>query len=227
MRCRAGGCTGCPVTVPKPHTQYRLSGRQPGQASRGIAPLIITPDTSALGHRSASARPPRREEHHLDHRSPPRWYRPAGRRVHPARPAARPRRSHRRRHRGTAAPLFDRPRARRGPAGRLQDPPRLPLPTVCGGVQRRYLPAHPRRAVWRQRCPRHCRHPSMRVHHPDRTVLRPGSPVPGERWPAFEMPPATARPDLPAWRPDRLASADALHIMHTPSACGLHAAAVW
>jgi hypothetical protein len=41
--------------------------------------------------------------------------------------------------------------------------------------------------------------PPVRVHHPDRTVLRPGPPFPGQRRPTPEMPSPSARPDLPAW----------------------------
>jgi hypothetical protein len=157
------------------------------------------------GHRSASARPPSAREGPdersttLDHRSPPRWSRPARRRVYPARSAARARRSHRWRHRGTAAPLFDRPRARWSLAGRVQDPPRLPLSTMRRGVQRLHLSAHPRRAVGRQGRPRKCRRPPVRVHHPHRTLLRPGAPIPGEGRSALAVPSPPTCPDLPPW----------------------------
>ena len=61
-------------------------------------------------------------------------------------------------HRRTAAPLHHRPRARRRPAHRLQDPPRLPVPALRRGLPGRHLPAHPRRADRRQGHPRHRRH---------------------------------------------------------------------
>ena len=76
---------------------------------------------------------------------------PARGRLLAACPAARPCRSHRRSHRGAAAPLHHRARARRRAAGRLQDPTRLPVPALRRGLPRRHLSAHPRRAERRQR----------------------------------------------------------------------------
>jgi len=105
------------------------------------------------------------------------------------RPAAWPRRSRRRCHRRTAPPLHDRPRARRRPAHRLQDPPRFPVPALRRGLPGQHLPAHPRRAKRRQGNPRHRRHPSVRLRHTHRTLIRPCSRPPRERWPGPEVPP--------------------------------------
>jgi hypothetical protein len=184
---------------------HHLSGRQPGQASRGIAPLIMThPILLHLAWVCLRSSTPARKG--ATRGVPPLpilplpagTVRQAGGCIQP-RPATRPRRSHRRRHRGTAAPLFDRPRARWSLAGRVQDPPRLPLSTMRRGVQRLHLSAHPRRAVWRQGCPRKCRRPPVRVHHPHRTLLRPGAPIPGEGRSALAVPSPPTCPDLPPW----------------------------
>src|SRR5215471_4272889 len=69
VKCRAGEFTGCPVTVPTPHTKA-LSGRSPEPGHCGIAPLInelnrlisLAAGLPPLVHPPARAR---REEYYL------------------------------------------------------------------------------------------------------------------------------------------------------------------
>ena len=126
---------------------------------------------------------------------------PARRWLPATRAAAGPRRSHRRVHRRADPPLHDRARARRAPAGRLQDAPRLPLRALRRGLPGRHLPAHPGRADRRQRRPRRGRPPPMRVRHPHRTVVRPRPRPARAGRPGTGLPSAPERPDLPARYP--------------------------
>ena len=205
VRCRAGGCTGCPVTVPKPHHCHRLSGRQPGQASRGIAPLIIT--HPILLHLAQvclrSSTPPARARREEYHRCPPfpsplAAVRQAGGCIQPV--LLRGRVDH---IDGATGELLHRYSTVHEPGG--------VLPVAC----------KTRRA---SRCP-----PCAEVYSADtyqliRAGLSGGKGVPDsvathpcvfttltapsfgpvhlsrrERRPASEMPSAPARPDLPAW----------------------------
>jgi hypothetical protein len=167
------------------HTQLRLSGRQPWPGHTRHSTADSNLDDHASGDRSASARPARPQGHDersttFAHRSPPPEHAPARRRVPATRAAARPRRSHRRCHRGTAAPIHHCPRARRRAVHCVQDPPRLPLPALRRRVPGRHLPAHPRGAQWRQGSTRHRRHPPVRLHHPNRAFVRLGPRSPRE-----------------------------------------------
>ena len=204
VRCRAGGVTGCPVTVLKPHTP-QPERQATSQASCGIAPLIITHlrlPLLATGLPPLVHRPQGPDERSTTVDRPPL---PAG----PVRHAGgciqpvllRGRVDHIDGATGellTAIPPYTNPAAS---SGGLQDPARLPLPGVRGDLPRRHLPADPRRPLRRQGHPRHCRRPPVRVRHPHRALLRPGPHPPGERRPAPAAADPAARPDLPHGRP--------------------------
>ena len=139
------------------------------------------------------------------HRSTSGRDRPAPRRMPATRSAAWPRRSHRRSHRRTAPPLHHRSRARRRPVHRLQDPPRVPVPTVRRGLPGRHLPAHPCRTDRRQGHPGLRGQASVRLHHPDRTLIRPRPRPPGTRRQGTGVPSTPKRRGLSSWRP---------HVLH-------------
>jgi hypothetical protein len=127
----AGDSPGARVTVHTPHIKApQRQATWPGP--RGIAPQISNPILIRLAAaclRSSTARKgPDERSATFAHRS--RRHLPRPRRLPATGSAAWPRRLHRRWHRRTAAPLHHRPRARRRPADRLQDPPRLPLPAL-------------------------------------------------------------------------------------------------
>ena len=152
----------------------------------GLPPLVHRPQ----GHDERSttfAHPPRSSR--LD---------PARRGMPATRAVAWPRRSHRRVHRRADPPLHDRARARRAPAGPLQDAPRLPVRGLRRGLPGRHLPAHPGRADRRQRRPSRGRRPPNCVRHPYRAVVRSGSRSARAGSPGVGLPSAPERPILPS-----------------------------
>ena len=185
--------------------QYRLSGRQPGQASRGIAPLIIT--HPILPH-LATGLPPLV---HPARKGPTRGAPPLT--ILPL-PAGTVRQAG-----GCIQPVLLRGRVDHidGATGELLHrystvhEPGGVLPVAC--KTRRASRCPPCAEVYSadtyqliraglsggKGVPDTRRHPPVRVHHPHRALLRPGPPLPGERRPAPALPSAPARPDLPAW----------------------------
>ena len=147
----------------------------PTEPGCGLPPLVHRPQgpderstTFAHRPRSRSRRP-----------DPARRWLPA------TRTAAWPCRSHRRFHRRADPPLHDCARARRAPAGPLQDAPRLPLRALRRGLPRRYLPTHPGRADGRQGCSRRGRQSSVCVRHPGCPIVRPPPRPPRARRPGM------------------------------------------
>jgi hypothetical protein len=154
----------------------RLSGRQPGQATRGIAPLT----TSPIFMRLARGLPPlvypparaRREEYHLCPPIPFLRARP-GAQAGAYSPSSC----------GVASITSTGPLgncctatpASTNPAGSCRSPAKPAAPRAARPAPRstgRHLPAHPSRAEWRQGNPGYRREAPVRLRHPYRTLLR-------------------------------------------------------
>ncbi len=91
------------------------------------------------------------------------------------------------------APMYDTAAEPGGVLLTVRQPPRNRLPRLLGRLQARRPPARPRRADRRQRRPRDNSRASVRVRHPDRSLVRPGPLPPDARQNRAALPPPPRR----------------------------------